>query len=620
MTPTPPSKNGPTINGTVLGNDNANNVDVGETLTVTPASGTTTGGGTYSIDAAGAYTYTPGANFNGIDTFTYTVNDATTLDAGLVSITVSAVNDPVVAVDDTNTAVEDGPTINGTVLGNDNANNVDVGETLTVTPASGTTTGGGTYSIDAAGAYTYTPGANFNGIDTFTYTVNDATTSDTGLVSITVSAVNDPVVAVDDTNTAVEDGPTINGTVLGNDNANNVDVGETLTVTPASGTTTGGGTYSIDAAGAYTYTPGANFNGIDTFTYTVNDATTSDTGLVSITVSAVNDPVVAVDDTHTAVEDGPTINGTVLGNDNANNVDVGETLTVTPASGTTTGGGTYSIDAAGAYTYTPGANFNGIDTFTYTVNDATTSDTGLVSITVSAVNDPVVAVDDTNTAVEDGPTINGTVLGNDNANNVDVGETLTVTPASGTTTGGGTYSIDAAGAYTYTPGANFNGIDTFTYTVNDATTSDTGLVSITVSAVNDPVVAVDDTNTAVEDGPTINGTVLGNDNANNVDVGETLTVTPASGTTTGGGTYSIDAAGAYTYTPGANFNGIDTFTYTVNDATRPQTPGWCRSPCPRSTTPSWPSMTPTPPSKTAPPSTAPCWATTTPTTSMSAKP
>ena len=261
----------------------------------------------------------------------------------------------------------------------------------------------------------------------------------------------------------------------------------------------------------------------------------------------------------------------MLGNDNANNVDVGETLTVTPASGTTTGGGTYSIDAAGAYTYTPGANFNGIDTFTYTVNDATTSDTGLVSITVSAVNDPVVAVDDTNTAVEDGPTINGTVLGNDNANNVDVGETLTVTPASGTTTGGGTYSIDAAGAYTYTPGANFNGIDTFTYTVNDATTSDTGLVSITVSAVNDAPTADDFAGTVAEDftNVPVDLTTL-TDDVDGDALTYTITTELANGTLTETGT-----PGIYTYTPDADFTGTDFFTYTVNSTAGSPTPPPC---------------------------------------------
>ncbi|WP_170295687.1 Ig-like domain-containing protein, partial [Mycolicibacterium phlei] len=118
--------------------------------------------------------------------------------------------------------------------------------------------------------------------------------------------VNDPVVAVDDTNTVDEDGGPITGNVLTNDNAANVDAGEVLTVTPVSNlTTANGGTYSIAADGTYTYTPAENFNGTDNFTYTVSDGTYSDTGTITITVTPVNDAPVAGDDTVTTEEDTP---------------------------------------------------------------------------------------------------------------------------------------------------------------------------------------------------------------------------------------------------------------------------------------------------------------------------
>ncbi len=49
-----------------------------------------------------------------------------------------------------------------------------------------------------------------------------------------------------------------------------------------------------------------------------------------------------------------------------------------------------------------------------------------------------------------------------------------------------------AGVLTYTPDADFHGTDAFDYTVSDGTSSDTGHVTITVTPVNDPPVAVDD--------------------------------------------------------------------------------------------------------------------------------
>ncbi|MEZ0343103.1 Ig-like domain-containing protein, partial [Mycobacterium sp. pV006] len=568
-------EDGAPVSGNVLDNDRDHNVDgTDEVLTVTPISGSTTNGGTYSIDAEGNYTYTPAENFNGEDTFTYEVSDGATTATGTVTISIAAVNDPITAVDDIAVGVEDAGAVSGNVLENDREQNVDgIDEVLTVTPVVGdTTANGGSYTIDEAGNYTYVAAPDFNGTDSFEYTVSDGTTTATGTVTISITAVNDPVVAIDDTNTGTEDGAPVTGNVLDNDRDQNVDgTDETLTVTPvASGTTTNGGTYSLDTEGNYTYTPAENFNGEDTFTYTVSDGTSSSTGTVTITIAAANDPVVAIDDTAEGVEDGAPVTGNVLTNDRDQNVDgTDEVLTVTPvASGTTTNGGTYTIDEAGNYTYTPAENFNGTDSFEYTVSDGTSSSTGTVTITIAAANDPVVAIDDTAEGVEDGAPVTGNVLDNDRDHNVDgTDEVLTVTPvASGTTTNGGTYSIDAQGNYTYTPAENFNGEDSFTYIVSDGVSSSTGTVTITIAAVNDPVVAIDDTNTGTEDQGPVTGNVLDNDRDQNVDgTDETLTVTPISGTTTNGGTYTIDAEGNYTYTPATNFNGDDTFTYTVSD-------------------------------------------------------
>jgi hypothetical protein len=50
--------------------------------------------------------------------------------------------------------------------------------------------------------------------------------------------------------------------------------------------------------------------------------------------------------------------------------------------------------------------------------------------------------------------------------------------------------LNADGSFTYTPNADFNGADSFTYTVSDGDLSDSGTVTITVLPVNDPPVAV----------------------------------------------------------------------------------------------------------------------------------
>src|SRR5262249_23798300 len=75
------------------------------------------------------------------------------------------------------------------------------------------------------------------------------------------------------------------------------------------------GSLTLNANGSFTYTPDANYNGPDTFTYRASDATlTSSLATVTITVSAVNDaPAVTVAARRTcgADEHSGTINLTV---------------------------------------------------------------------------------------------------------------------------------------------------------------------------------------------------------------------------------------------------------------------------------------------------------------------
>ena len=113
----------------------------------------------------------------------------------------------------------------------------------------------------------------------------------------------------------------------------------------------------------------------------------------------------------------------------------------------------------------------------------------------------------------------------------------------------------------YTPNANYNGDDSFTFKVNDGTVdSNTATVSITVTAVNDPPVATAQSVSTAED-TAVDITLAGTDTDN-----DTLTYTvvsqPGNGTLTG-------TAPNLTYTPTANYTGDDSFTFKANDGLRP---------------------------------------------------
>jgi uncharacterized repeat protein (TIGR01451 family) len=298
----------------------------------------------------------------------------------------------------------------------------------------------------------------------------------------TPTAPASPPVAVADSATVSEDG-VVSIDVLANDSDPDGDLDPT-SVTVTAGPTNG--TVAVDpTTGAITYTPNPSFIGSDSFTYQVCDATAlCDTATVSVTVTAVAHPPVANADSATVNEDG-SVSIDVLANDSDPDGDLDPT-SVTVTAGPTNG--TVVVDpTTGAITYTPNPDYSGPDSFTYQVCDATAlCDTATVSVTVTPVADPPVAVADSATVSENG-SVSIDVLANDSDPDGDLDPT-SVTVTSGPTHG--TVSVDpTTGAITYTPNPDYSGPDSFTYQVCDTTAlCDTATVSVTV--VNIPNTAV----------------------------------------------------------------------------------------------------------------------------------
>ncbi|MDB4241852.1 Ig-like domain-containing protein, partial [Polaribacter sp.] len=526
---------------------NDTDVDITDTLTLILA--TTDGSGTVSVNADGvSVDYTPAANFNGTETITYIVFDGTDTSTGTLTITVTAVNDAPVAVSDTATVLEDSTLTSIDVILND----TDVeGDTLTLTAA--TTDGSGTVSVNADGlSVDYTPAANFDGIEVITYAVSDGVDSDdTGILTITVTAIPEAPVAVSDTATLLEDADLTSVNVVSNDT--DID-GDSLTLIEVD--TDGTGTVAVNTDGvSVDYTPASNFNGTEIVTYIVSDGLLIDQGTLTLTITPVNDPPVAVSDTATLLEDSALTSTDVILND----MDVeGDTLMLVAA--TTDGSGTVAVNTDGvSVDYTPAPNFNGTETITYTVSDGVdTNETGILTIMVTAVNDFPIAIADSATVDEDAPLTSIDVISNDT--DLDITDTLTLIAV--TTDGTGTVSVNADGlSVDYTPASNFNGTETITYTLFDGTDTTTGTLTIIVTAVNDSPIAVSDSATVLEDSALTSIDVILND----MDVeGDTLMLVAA--TTNGSGTVAVNTDGvSVDYTPAPNFNGTETITYTVSD-------------------------------------------------------
>lgn len=507
----------------VLANDSDPESDP---LTVTAFDATSAQGAAVTVNADGSFSYDPtgAAALQALaqgdavdDTFTYTIEDPDGgSDMATVTVTVDGVNDAPTAVGD-NFATDEDTTLNAPapgVLVNDS--DPDTGDSLTAVLDTGPSNAS-SFTLNPDGSFDYTPVLNFNGDDTFTYHASDGTASSaTVTVTVTVGPLPDGPMAVDDAFATDED-TSLNIAAPGVLNNDTDPENDPLQVTAFDAVSTQGATVSVAADGSFTYDPtgAANLQALaagamldDTFTYTVEDnpSTGSDVGTVTVTVTGVDDPPTAVNDTATVTEDDPATTIDVLANDTDLDGGTKEIIGITqPTNGTV-------VNNTTDLTYQPDPDYcndgSPTDDFTYTITGGSMA---TVSVTVTCVSDPPMVVGETfdvaagnfdpaigNTTLQFANTdtvttphvfVSGDVLDNDSDPESDP---LSITAFQNPSTQGGTVVMNlATGEFTYLPPVGFEGVDTFTYTVFDGTTGVMGTVTIEVADMvwyldNDP--------------------------------------------------------------------------------------------------------------------------------------
>ncbi len=325
--------------------------------------------------------------------------------------------------------------------------------------------------------------------------------------------------------------------------------------------------------------------GVNTTTNGGKTAYSAATDTASITVNSVNDVPIATADAASVNEDNVLNGPSVLANDSdlhggapsENNTPLTAQLVAT------TSNGTLVLNADGTYTYTPDANFNGADSFTYQAVDSLggVSNTATATITVNSVNDAPVAADDSGSVNEDDVLTGASVLANDsdlhggapNENNTPLTVQLVAT------TSDGTLVLNADGTYTYTPDADFNGTDSFTYQAVDSLggVSNATTVTITINPINDapinsvPAAQFTDTDTPLTFSTGGGNAILIADDSGSgslqIDlsaINGMLTLNGTSGLTFGSGDGTADASMSFTGTLADINNALDGMIFTPN--------------------------------------------------------
>ncbi len=422
------------------------------------------------------------------------------------------------AVDQSENVQEDGPAITEAFDTTDPD-----GDPTTYVVKTGPTPNKGMLTNNGDGTFTYDPNGDFESLAlgemavvTFTYIATDShgAASDVATVTITVHGNNDDPTAVDDDGGATdEDTATFTGDVLANDT--DPDASDMLFVSAFDAssfnlvpiTYNGNGTFGYDPAGVLDPLDAGDIL-TDTFDYTVSDGNGgTDSATVTVTVTGVDDPPFAGDDTASTNED-TAITISVLGNDG--DLDADDTVSVSaPVNGATgfssaagaamenNGDNTFDYDPTTAFDYLA-VGESAADTFTYEITSTGGGTaTAAVEITVEGRNDAPTADDQT---VAGTGTFVITLTGDDVdlSDDLDFSTEFALLPA--TTTAGGTLDnlVNTDGVCSpvpcsapdknsatveYTVPSGGPAPDSFTFTVDD---NNGGTATATVTINPDP--------------------------------------------------------------------------------------------------------------------------------------
>jgi hypothetical protein len=224
------------------------------------------------------------------------------------------------------------------------------------------------------------------------------------------------------------------------------------------------GNLTLNDDGSFLYIPDLDFIGIDFFTYHIyNDYLNSNIATVNINVSGINYPPIAYPDTVSTNED-TSIWINVLSNDS--DID-GIIQTNTIHIINEPSNGSININTTtGEIQYTPNTDFNGFDSFNYTVNDNYGFTSNIAEVEIIVI-----------------PVIDAPNLDPIGAQTVDEDETLTLTITASDP------DLDAltftAGGLTISPGFEDSGAYTITITVQDGEPlTDSEIFILTVNHIN----------------------------------------------------------------------------------------------------------------------------------------
>ena len=338
-------------------------------------------------------------------------------------------------------------------------------------------------------------------------------------MKVTIAGTNDAAVitgstsaSLSQTNVAQSTGGTLSAT--------DVDGSAAFTVQTGVAGSNGYGSFAINASGVWTYAMngahgefagGTNYT--DSFTVTTADGTQQ---AITVTIAGTNDAAVLSSAVVVLIEtNAPLTTGGTL-----TISDVDSSPTFVAQSGTLGTAGTFSINAAGVWSFAANSAFDNLNvgtsvtnTFSVAAADGTLSS---VKVTIAGTNDAAVitgaasgTVVEATSSAAGTPTATGDLTATDVDNTFDLFHVVAAAEVAANSYG--TYAVTAAGVWTYslnnanaTVSALNNGqtlADSFTVFSADGTAKS---VNITIQGATDALAAVSDVLIVTKSGETVN--------------------------------------------------------------------------------------------------------------------
>ncbi|MFY7651945.1 MAG: CshA/CshB family fibrillar adhesin-related protein, partial [Chitinophagaceae bacterium] len=474
--------------------------------------------GTAIVNPNGTVTYTPKPGFSGTDVYTYTITtpDGLISEPITVTITVSALPKPQGVADIDTTYIQLPITVD--IKKNDGSTAQNTSLQISSQPTRGSV------SLNTTGTITYTPNANFIGVDSLFYTLTNAEAVVSLPIKVTIwvlptgtndqeqTPVNTPVNIVIGNN----DGPSFNLTTV------------QLTTQPINGTA------QLNNNGTVTYVPKTDFVGKDSFNYILRTNLGIQSKPITVYVNVFPRGTDDIDSTFINLA----IAIPVKLNDGAG-TQQSAIIIHTPAKN-----GVALVGLNNLVNYTPNPQFLGIDSFYYQLQ---TPD-GLLSspIKVTVIVKPIAVADAFVTYINT-PIINN-VKANDGASSANTAVQVVTNPANGNIT------LNPNNTVNYTPNSNFIGRDTYTYQLIGAQNVASAPVTVTITVL--PVAVLDRDTTLINTPLTV--TVKLNDGASGLNTTVEAVTNPVNGN------WLVNANNTILYTPNAGFVGLDSGSYRLS--------------------------------------------------------